>query len=77
MTNKDLIRYTISFPRRIVNYFASIKEVKWLEGKIYSIRVKSYQNPQRDYCDNISFKYPHIPAEILDHVMAHKDKYSA
>jgi hypothetical protein len=77
MKKLELVRYTLSYGRRIVNYFANIKEVKWLDGKIQSIRVKSYTALNREYFDNNLFKSPNIPKELLDYVMNNKEKFTA
>lgn len=70
--NKELIRYTLTSPRRLIIYYAMILKVKWRDGIVYSVKVKTYLNRKKDYPENFEFEFPHIPSEIMDYIRNNK-----
>lgn len=76
MRKKPFIPFNRTFYKRIITNYAKIKEVIWLEGRVYRVNIRSYINPNKDYYDNDSFTYPNIPHEIIDHIISNRNEYS-
>lgn len=70
--NKELIKYTLTSPKRLIVYYATILQVKWKNGIIHSVKGKTYLNRQKDYPDNYEFIYPKIPTEIIEFIVRNK-----
>lgn len=72
---KKLVTYTLSSPFKLILQYADIREVVWNQAEILSVKIKNYWRPDSEFVENIVFKYPKIPSELMAHIKNHREVY--
>ena len=72
---KNLVTYTLTSPFRLILQYADIKEVIWNQREIIAVKIKNYWRPDSEFVENIVFKQPKIPNELLVYIMNNRKLY--